>query len=258
MQEYLVIAIVSFIGSGLTLFSGFGLGTILVPVFTLFFPVDLAIVLTAIVHFLNNIFKLFLLGKKADQKVILYFGIPSVIAAIIGAYILSGISDIKPIAEYRLFNTLFFISPVKLVIAILMFVFALFDFIPRFKNLEIHSKYLPLGGFLSGFFGGLSGNQGALRTAFLIKTNLSKESFIATGIVLACLIDISRLTVYSHQIILQHSRLDYQLIAVATLAAFLGAFIGSRLLKKVTITIVQHIVGAMLVLFAVFLGLGII
>lgn len=43
--------------------------------------------------------------------------------------------------------------------------------------------WLPLGGLLSGFFGGLSGNQGALRSAFLLKAGLSKEAFIATGTV---------------------------------------------------------------------------
>ncbi|MEQ3690641.1 MAG: sulfite exporter TauE/SafE family protein, partial [Flavobacterium sp.] len=67
-MDYFIICIVSLLGSGLTLFSGFGLGTILLPVFALFFPVEIAITLTAIVHFLNNIFKLVLLGKYADKK----------------------------------------------------------------------------------------------------------------------------------------------------------------------------------------------
>ncbi|OGA86871.1 MAG: hypothetical protein A2Z90_01050 [Burkholderiales bacterium GWA2_64_37] len=50
----------------LTLFSGFGLGTVLVPVFALFFPVPLAIAATAAVHFANNIFKFGLMAKQAD------------------------------------------------------------------------------------------------------------------------------------------------------------------------------------------------
>lgn len=258
MTEYIIIAIVSFIGSGLTLFSGFGLGTILVPVFALFFPIDVAIVLTAIVHFLNNIFKLLLLGKSANLKVILYFGIPSVIAAVAGAYVLSMISDIEPIGEYTLLNKTFIISPVKLIIAILIFFFSLVEFIPKFKKQEIDIKYLPVGGFLSGFFGGLSGNQGALRTMFLVKTNLSKESFIATGIVLACLIDVSRLTVYSGQIMIHIKTGHYPLLILATLSAFLGAFLGNKLLKKVTINFVQNIVAVMLILFSCLLGLGII
>ena len=47
----LIICLVALFGSALTFFSGFGLGTILVPVFALFFPIELAIALTAIVHF---------------------------------------------------------------------------------------------------------------------------------------------------------------------------------------------------------------
>ena len=43
------------LASGLTFFSGFGLGTLLLPAFAPFFPVDRAIALTAAVHFLNGL-----------------------------------------------------------------------------------------------------------------------------------------------------------------------------------------------------------
>ena len=56
-MEYILIPIVALLASALTFFSGFGLGTLLLPAFALFFPVDVAIALTAIVHFLNNTFK---------------------------------------------------------------------------------------------------------------------------------------------------------------------------------------------------------
>lgn len=56
-MEEIIIAVVALLASALTFFSGFGLGTVLMPVFAAFFPVDLAIALTAIVHFLNNVFK---------------------------------------------------------------------------------------------------------------------------------------------------------------------------------------------------------
>ncbi len=42
-MEYLLICPAAVIASGLTLFSGFGLGTLLMPVFAVFFPVDIAI-----------------------------------------------------------------------------------------------------------------------------------------------------------------------------------------------------------------------
>jgi len=48
------------------------------------------------------------------------------------------------------------------------------------------------------------------------------------------------------------------MLAIATLAAFLGALIGSRLVKKVTLRTVQLLVAVMLVSIGVLLGLGII
>jgi len=257
-MEYVLICIVALIGSGLTLFSGFGLGTLLVPVFAIFFPIEIAISLTAIVHFLNNLFKLTLLGKHADKSVILRFGIPAIISAFIGAYVLTLLTGMLPLFHYSIAGKTFEVMPVKLTIAILLIVFALFDVIPRLANLQFNQKYLPLGGLLSGFFGGLSGNQGALRTAFLIRANLSKEAFIATGVVIACLIDISRLTVYTKQIIGIGDQFNYTLIIAATLSAFSGAYIGNKVLKKITIKTLQYIVAGMLFIFAVLLGAGII
>jgi len=58
----------------------------------------------------------------------------------------------------------------KATIAVLLLFFAIFELLPRFKHFSFDRKYLPLGGILSGFFGGLSGNQGALRSAFLVKS----------------------------------------------------------------------------------------
>lgn len=258
MFEIIVIVVVAFVASGLTLFSGFGLGTILTPAFALFFPVELAIVLTAVVHFLNNLFKLALLGKNADKKIVIRFGIPSIIAAFIGAYVLTFINDLPPFFQYSVFDKTFVVMPVKLIIAIVLAVFALIDIIPSLANMQFDMKYMSLGGILSGFFGGLSGNQGALRSAFLMRAKLSKESFIATGVIIACVIDTTRLFVYSTQIASAHSQINYTLVLSATLAAFAGAFIGNKLLKKVTIKLLQYIVAFALLLFSLFLGFGIV
>jgi uncharacterized membrane protein YfcA len=146
----------------------------------------------------------------------------------------------------------------KLVVGALLFFFALFDIIPNLSKLEFNRKYIPLGGVLSGFFGGLSGNQGALRTAFLIRAGLSKEQFVATGVVIAILIDISRLGIYSSDIVKHHHELDYLLLTMAVLSAFLGAYAGNKLLKKVTIKFLQNFVAAMLLLFSILLMLGIL
>lgn len=256
--EYVVICFVSFIGSGLTFFSGFGLGTILVPVFALFFPLEIAISLTAVVHFLNNLFKLFLVGKNAHKRVVIRFGIPAIVFAFIGAYLLTVISGSEPLFSYTLLNTTASITWVNLTIGIVLSFFALVDLLPKLSNLNFNPKYIPLGGALSGFFGGLSGNQGALRSAFLMRANLSKEQFIATGVVIAVLIDLSRLTIYSGDLIQHHNELDYTLLISATLSAFIGAFIGNKLLKKITVKFLQSFVAVALLLFSILLMIGIL
>jgi hypothetical protein len=256
-MEYLFICTAAFITSGLTLFSGFGLGTLLMPVFAIFFTIDVAVALTAIVHLFNNLFKIVLLGKNANKTAVFQFGIPAILAAFLGAWALLWLSDLKPLVHYQLMGHDFQVTPVKLIVAILMVFFALFELVPKFEKLSFEKKYLPLGGILSGFFGGLSGHQGALRSAFLIKCGLSKESFIGTGVVIACLVDVSRISVYSSHFSLASGGNNILLLA-AIVSAFLGAFIGNRLMKKVTMRTIQVIVGIMLFGIAGALGTGII
>lgn len=256
-MEYLLVCIVALLGSGLTFFSGFGLGTLLTPVFSFFFPVEMAIALTAIVHFLNNVFKLILLRKNVNRKIAWKFGMPALLMAFAGAYTLMYISDLQPLYEYTLLGRMFYIMPINLIIACLLIFFSLFEIVPYLTNLKFSDKYMVVGGSLSGFFGGLSGTQGALRSAFLLRTNLSKEEFIATGVAIACMIDISRLLIYGSFFGMSIPE-DYSLIVAATLSAFLGAYLGSKLLKKITIKTLQLLVAIFLCGFAVLLGAGIV
>jgi len=81
-MNFVLIGIVSLIASCLTLFSGFGLGTILLPIFALFLPVSVAVAATAVVHAANNILKVVLLGRFADFRIVLKFGVPAIIATL--------------------------------------------------------------------------------------------------------------------------------------------------------------------------------
>jgi len=64
-MEIILISLAAFFTAILTFFSGFGLGTILTPVFAIFFPIDIAIALTGVVHFSNNLFKMALVGTTS-------------------------------------------------------------------------------------------------------------------------------------------------------------------------------------------------
>jgi uncharacterized membrane protein YfcA len=100
--------------------------------------------------------------------------------------------------------------------------------------------------------------QGALRSAFLVRAGLTKEAFVASGVVIACLIDVSRLGVYSRSLLAEGARLDYGLLGAAVASAFAGALVGNRFLKKLTMRGVQRIVAAMLFVVAVGLICGIL
>jgi uncharacterized membrane protein YfcA len=257
-MEYILIPIVALLASALTFFSGFGLGTLLLPAFALFFPVDVAIALTAIVHFLNNAFKFLLVKKHINWKIAVQFGLPALLFSFIGAFLLDKITNANILTEYTLNEKIFQITLMKIIVAILLIFFALFELIPKLKNLQFPEKYLPIGGILSGFFGGLSGHQGALRSAFLTKVGLSKEAFIATGVIIACMIDVSRMSVYFTNISKVKDSLNLNLIIIATLAAFIGVYFGNKLVKKITINTIQKIVAFMIIVFAMALGLGIV
>lgn len=258
MAEIIIICIAAFFTSILTFFSGFGLGTILMPVFALFFPVEVAIALTGVVHFANNLFKMALVGKHTNKQVLLHFGIPAIFASFAGAWLLMQISGFQPLFSYHLGDKQFDVTPVKLVIAVLLLFFSLFEVIPRFQKIQFGKNKLILGGILSGFFGGLAGIQGALRSAFLIKAGLSKEAYIATGVVIASLVDITRLSVYAERFTTSGLHENIGLIFSAVASAILGAITGKKLLKKITLQLVQVFVAILLIFISLALGAGLI
>ncbi len=262
-MSYLIICTVAFAVSGLTLFSGFGLGTLLMPAFALFFPIEVAVAATAIVHLANNIFKVALVGKKADFSVVLKFALPAAVMAMIGALLLNFFTTVQPLFQYVFAGRTCTITPEKLVIAALIVVFAVMELNPRFEKLSFDAKFIPIGGALSGFFGGLSGLQGALRTAFLSRAGLEKEAFIGTMVVSAVVVDVSRLLIYgitffSRDFEVLRNQSGVGLVIAGTLCAFCGAFIGSRLVKKITMRTIQIMVGVMLLLVGLSIGSGLI
>lgn len=101
-MEYFTIYLAALLTSIITLFSGFGLGTVSMPVFAMFFPLPLAIASTAVVHLANNIFKLILVGKLANFGVVLKFGFPAALASALGDYLLGG--NQWPRIKYKAMN----------------------------------------------------------------------------------------------------------------------------------------------------------
>ena len=253
-MELFWVSLAALLASCLTFFSGFGLGPLLMPVVALFLPVEVAIAVTAIVHLANNLFKLALVGKKADCSVVWRFGAPAVLAALLGAWLLNMLSGLPTLFEYQWLGREFAVSVVKFIIGVLILAFVWLELSPRFAKMSFDARYLPLGGALSGFFGGLSGHQGAFRSMFLIKSGLDSQRFIATGVVLAVLVDVARMLVYGWSFSANTANVQWTMVLSASFSAFVGAYLGAKLLHKVTLRTIQRLVSVLLVL----IGLGLV
>ena len=128
MNLEVIIAITSFVASILTFISGFGLGTILLPIFSLFFSIEVAIAATAIVHLFNNIFKSVITLKKTNWEVVVKFGAPSIIGAFLGSFILQYLIDYETTLIHFDFGSFYTETNVlKICIGLLILLFTIFE-----------------------------------------------------------------------------------------------------------------------------------
>jgi uncharacterized membrane protein YfcA len=257
-MEYIIVCGIVIIGSLLTFFSGFGLGTLLLPTFSIFFPVSFAVAATGVVHFANNVFKFLLVYRNVNLKVLMKFGFPALFAALLGSYLLISIGESAILYNYSIGPIKAEVTSLKMLVGFLMLFFAIWEFIPQVDKLQFSPKYLPIGGLLSGFFGGLSGHQGAFRSAFLVKSGLNKEAFIATSNAIALVIDIARLSVYATGLNFEFIGESYGIVIAATFAAFTGTIIGNQLLKKTSLNFLKILVGLFLSIMGILIILGIL
>src|SRR5690606_31322817 len=182
VMDFLIIGVVAFLASGLTLYSGFGLGSVLLPAFALFFPAPVAVAATGVVHLLNGLFKGALLWRQADWIVVLRFGLPAVPAAVAGAWLLTGFGAGDQLFSWSVGGRVFGPAPGALVVGAVMVARGLLELQPWSKRLAAPPSAAPVGGLATGFLGGLTGQQGALRSMFLLRFGLDPARFIATGV----------------------------------------------------------------------------
>jgi len=257
-METALIATLAFLASMLTFFSGFGLGTLMLPVFCIIYPVEIAVLLTAIVHLLNNCFKFLLTYKNIQWNYAVKFSLFAIPSAVLGSYIFKEWLEEEVLFNYHISTFNFEITLLKILIGCIMLLFVFVEINKKINSQQIHPKYLLIGAAISGFFGGLSGHQGALRSMFLIKSIPSKEKFIATGITIACLVDLTRIPIYSWYLKSTELHTNILQLSIVTIAAFFGAFLGNKFLKKIEISFLHKMVTSFLVFIAILLILGII
>lgn len=219
--------VLALVASTLTFFSGFGLGTLLLPAFLLVHPdrPHEAVLAVAVVHLINNLLKGSLTIQWVEWRSAVYFGLASAVAAAAGAWLLESLSG----------------SGAQRAIGWMLVVFAVLETLPS-KSVETHWAQRPwglgLGGWVSGFAGGFSGHQGALRSFFLSRTGWTAQRVVATGSWVALAVDISRIPMYVYQ----GERLGTEWIPALLFGAsgaLMGSLLGRKFLPKLTLRPLQ-------------------
>jgi len=211
----ILIVVVAFIAAALTVPAGFGLSTMLTPVVLFVMDPHEAIAVVAIVHGAHNAAKYYSLKIHVDFEAIKHYGIWLVIGAIIGALLQNMVPQ----------------EPLLILIGCFLIILPILTLSEDWTGYKIPEANDRIGGFGSGFMGGLSGHQGALRAMFLSRRLTNKMSFAATASILALCVDLTRIPIYLYfrsEEIVAYSQLTLALV----ISALLGVKVGKIWLEK--------------------------
>lgn len=216
MQQLPLFIFLALVAEILGTIGGFGSSLFFIPIATYFLDFHSALGITAIFHVSSNLSKIALFRNGFDKRIILYLGIPSVLAVIVGA----------TLSQYLNVKILELILAIFLILSsVLLLIFKQF-------KLNANKTNSITGGLFSGLIAGLIGTGGAIRGMVLAAYGLSTDVFIATSAIIDLGIDASRSVVYYLNGYVHQN--DMYLIPILLLVSFVGTFIGKRLLNKFT------------------------
>ncbi|MFQ3344525.1 MAG: putative membrane protein YfcA [Candidatus Thalassarchaeaceae archaeon] len=225
----------AFFAAALTVPAGFGLSTVLTPVVLLMMGPHEAIAVVAVVHGAHNAGKYISLRDHVDYSAIRHYGFWLVVGSILGALLQNNVPQ----------------KPLLLTIGIFLVILPLASISESWTRYRIPEANDKIGGFGSGFMGGISGHQGALRAMFLTRRLNDKMKFAATASVLALCVDVSRIPVYlffRHDDIIIHLKLTIILV----IAALLGIQLGKKWLHSMKNSYVHNLVMAGIIVSGIF------
>lgn len=228
-MELLVVLILVLAASAIGTVTGFGLSTVMIPVLALYYPVPETLLFVGVVHWFNDLWKLLLFREGIRWRLILEFGLPGIVATLIGAHLLRAIPS----------------TALERVLGVFLIGYVVFLFAKSAFKVRPSAAAALTGGALSGFCAGVFGMGGAIRALFLLAFDLPKAVYLATAGAIAMAIDTPRLATY----IGQGTRLDPLLFWGMILfvpASFLGARFGKGLLERIPQEHFRKIVAAFL------------
>ena len=207
---------------------------LLTPVIAAATGTKLAVAAVSIPHAIGTSIRFWRFRREVDWTVVRSFGLTSAAGGLTGA----------------LLNTWSTSRALELVFGSLLVLAGASQVTGSTKRWRLRGALAWLGGALSGFFGGLVGNQGGIRTAAMLGFEVSKRQFVATTTAVALLIDIARVPIYLAVETAQLARM-WPTLALATLGVVVGTLFGETLLARVPEQRFRMVIGVLLLLLGV-------
>ena len=216
--------------------AGFGIGSLLTPLLATRLGAASAIAAVAIPHAAATALRFWRLRRAVDWGVIRSFGLLSAAGGLAGALLYARLSS----------------RMLTIVLGALLVATALAGLTGWATRWRVTGARAAVLGLLSGFFGGIAGNQGGLRAAALLGFGLGPAAYVATSTTVALLVDAARTPIY----VWRAGTVLVDLatpIAVATLGVLLGTLLGERLLLGLPVDRFRRIVSALIGLLGLWL-----
>ncbi len=214
--------------------SGFGIGSLLTPLIALKAGTKTAVAAVSVPHLIGTGLRFWALRGSLDRRVFWRFGLTSAAGGLAGALLNARAS-----------------SPALTIVFGSLLVFAgAAQITGSAQRWRFHGSVAWIAGALSGFFGGLVGNQGGIRSAALLGFDLPKERFVATATAIALMVDAARMPVY---VVAERAQVAaiWPLVAISVLGVVGGTLAGQRVLMIVPEQRFKQIVGAIVLLLGI-------
>jgi uncharacterized protein len=217
--------------------AGFGIGSLLTPLLALQVGTKLAVTLVSIPHAAGTALRLWRLRRFVDWRVFRTFGLASAAGGLVGALLHARASS----------------PALSATLGALLILAGASSFAGLAERVRLRGGAALGAGVLSGFFGGLVGNQGGIRSAALLGLDLSRDAFVATATATALVVDAARVGLYVASDAAALARF-LPLIAVAAAGVLVGTIGGEGVLRRIPQSVFRRVVAATLVI----LGLSLI
>lgn len=225
----LALAAAAIVAGGVAALAGFGIGSVLTPLFAIRVDAKLAVAAVAIPHVAGTALRFWRLRRRVDRRIFAWFGATSAAGGLLGALLHAWASS----------RTLAIVFG-----ALLLFV-GLSELTGLMARVRLGRRAAWAVGALSGMLGGMVGNQGGIRSAALLAFEADKQAFIATATAVGLVVDAARLPVYLAGEWSRLSRL-WPWIAIATAGVLLGTIGGMRVLPHVADRTFRRVVAVLL------------